>query len=116
MVEEARHPTDRALHETGETDQPETSGYQIEEIQIDEKTLTPTCLRRVAELRGPEAVPQVASAGGPAAQSIEAETTLIPADQDLLCGDSPQDEMSVQCPLPGGALDLRTVVDRSVRQ
>jgi hypothetical protein len=101
-VEEVRHPTDRRLQETAEIeeiDQPETSGFRIEEIQTDERILTLMFLRPAAALRDKEVVLQVLSAGGHAAQCTEAEMICIPTGPDLLHGDSLQGEMSVQCPL-----------------
>jgi hypothetical protein len=107
-----RHLTVRRLHETEATeeieeiDQLETSGFRIEEIQTDEKILTPMFLQPAAEPRDQEVVLQVVSADDRAARSTEAEMILTPTGPDLLRDGSPQGGMSVRCLHLGGAHDL----------
>ena len=97
VVVEVRHLTVCRLHETEEIEELETSGFQIEEIQTDEKILTHMFLRPAAELRDQEVVLQVVSADDRAARSTEAETIVILTDPDLLRDGSLQGGMSVQC-------------------
>ena len=105
---EVCHPTDQVLHEI---EQPEPSGYQIGGNWIDEKTSIPTYPKKAAELSDHAVVLLGVTAGGRAVPSIEAETTVIPAGQDLLCDASLRDEMSDHHPLQEDALDLHTTVD-----
>lgn len=88
---EVRHPIGLALHEI---EQSETSGYQIEGSWIDEKTPIPMYPKKAAEPTDHAAVLLVATVGGRAVPSIEAETSVTPAGQDLLCDASPRDEMN----------------------
>lgn len=112
-AEEVHHHTDLALLENEEV---EINGSQIDETQIEEKTLTPTYQQQAGEPKDHEVAPLLLFVGGRVVLSGEAETTLILPGHDLHRDDILPDETTVQPPLPGGALDLHMVLDRSVPQ
>lgn len=95
-------------------EQPGIRGYQTGEIRIEEKTLTPMCLRQADGLNVHEVVLPLATAGGQELQSTEAETTLIPPGPGPLHDDSHQDEMTVHEAPREDALDHLMAVDLSV--